>query len=463
MATYAEAIAFLESFINYELHRGRMKYNTRALHLRRFEHFLRSIGSPHRAIPLVHIAGTKGKGSTAVLLHSIAVEAGLHTGLYTSPHLESYCERIRIDRAPVSKRQFADAVESLRQQLERDGVHLESGYRTTFELLTTVAFNIFRDESVDLGIIETGLGGRLDATNVIEPEVSVITAIGLDHTHLLGTTHAAIAREKAGIVKTGRPVVVARQPSGHANEVLNTVHEICRRRGSLLYYAPRWVQIVSRTLRRDGQTVRYRLRGSATEIEVHLPLLGLHQAENLRAALAVIAVLRTRRWTIPDSAIRLGVKKVRWPGRIEWLGEQPPFVLDGAHCPLSVEALVQTIREQRPGWRPVFVFSLLDDKPIEATVAPVARIFPGCEMVVFRAPTVRGCPPGALAGSLRTMGFLVEEAKSPSDALAAAISCARRPHSLVVAFGSLYSVAPLRNAYQQLTSPDLASQKQSGK
>jgi dihydrofolate synthase/folylpolyglutamate synthase len=452
MATYTQAVSFLEGFINYELHRGRMKYNTRALHLRRFEVFLRGLGSPHRAAPVVHIAGTKGKGSTAALLHSILLEAGLCAGLYTSPHLESYCERIRVGRSPVSKRRFADAVESLHRRLERHGVRLEAGYRTTFELLTTVAFEMFRDAGVDLGIIETGLGGRLDATNIVRPEVSVITAIGLDHTHLLGATHGAIAREKAGIVKPGRPVVVARQPPGVVGEVLSVVREICRKRRSPFYYAPRWVRIVSRTARPNGQMVRYWLRRSSTEIEVRLPLLGRHQAENLRTALAVVELLRMHGWTISNSAIQLGAKNVNWPGRIEWLEGPPTLVLDGAHCPLSVEALVQTIREQRPAAHPVFLFSLLDDKPIEATVAPVARAFPGAEVVVFRAPSVRGCPTEVLIGPLRNMGFLVHEAENASDALRRAMSHAGI-HSLLIAFGSLYSVASLRKAYQRLTSP----------
>jgi len=458
MATYAEAISFLESFINYELHRGQMKYNTRALHLRLFDRFLRNLGSPHLAVPLIHIAGTKGKGSTAALLHSIAVEAGLRSGLYTSPHLESYCERIQIDRMPVSKRRFADAIESLRRHLERNGVRLASGYRTTFELLTTVAFEIFRKAKVDLGIIETGLGGRLDATNVVQPELSVITTIGLDHTHLLGTTHGAIAREKAGIVKTGRPVVVARQSPRVVNEVLDSVRETCRQRRSSFCYAPRWVRIVSRTIRPDGQTVRYELRRSATEIEVRLPLLGPHQAENLRTALAVIEILRARGWAIVDGAIRRGARKVHWPGRIEWLSGQPPFVLDGAHCPLSVEALARTIREQQPRSRPVFLFSLLDDKPIAATVAPMVGAFGGCRIVVFQAPTPRGRPPESLAGPLRDMGFVVEEARGPSEALRKAIARAET-NSFMVALGSLYSVAPLKKAYQRLTASGRASQR----
>jgi len=451
MATYSQAVSFLESFINYELHRGRMKYNTRALHIRRFEEFLRELGSPHRALPFVHIAGTKGKGSTAAILHSIACKAGLRTGLYTSPHLESYCERIRIGREAVSKKQFAEAVESLRRRLEQTGAKLESGYRTTFELLTTVAFELFRDRRAQLGIIETGLGGRLDATNVIRPELSVITTIGLDHTHLLGTTHRAIAREKAGIVKAGRPVVVARQSPGVAAEVLGAVRDICRRRGSRLYYAPRWVRTVSRTVRPDGQTVRYWLRRSAREVELALPLLGPHQAENLRTALAVVEVLRSRGWTIGDGAIRAGARTVFWPGRVEWLRGRPPLVLDGAHCPLSVEALLETIRERWPAARPIFLFSLLDDKPIEAIVATVARAFRGATVVVFRAPSVRGCPTESLAEPLRARGMAIVQADSPGEALRRAIALAQAD-TLLVAFGSLYSVAPLKKAYQRLTA-----------
>jgi dihydrofolate synthase/folylpolyglutamate synthase len=450
MATYSQTISFLESFINYELHRGRMKYGTRALHLRRFEEFLRRLGSPHRAVPFVHIAGTKGKGSTAALLHSIASEAGWRAGLYTSPHLESYCERFRIGRSLVSKRRLTRAVQSLRHRLEQSGVRLEPGFRTTFELLTTVAFEMFRDDRAEVGIIETGLGGRLDATNVILPEVSVITTIGLDHTHLLGTTHAAIAREKAGIIKAGRPVVVARQTPGAADEVLGVIREVCRQRGSPLYYAPRWVQIVSRTVRPDGQAVRYRIRRSGNEIAVRLPLLGRHQAENLRAALTVIEVLKSQGWAIPDAAIRAGVAKVNWPGRIEYVRGRPPLILDGSHCPLSVGALMETLHEIFPASQPVFLFSLLDDKPVGAIAAPAARAFPGAAIVVFPAPTVRGLPTDALVEPLQTLGLAVEEATDPARAARKAVSLAG-PDSLLVAFGSLYSVEPVRKAYQRLT------------
>ena len=451
MATYSQAVSFLESFINYELQRGRMKYGTRAVHLRRFEQFLRRLGSPHRAVPLVHVAGTKGKGSTAALLHSIASEAGLRAGLYTSPHLESYCERFRVGGSTVSKRRLSSAVESLRHRLEKSGVRLEAGYRTTFELLTTVAFEMFRDDGVELGVIETGLGGRLDATNVALPRLSVITTIGLDHTHLLGMTHGAIAREKAGIIKAGRPVVVARQTPGAANEVLTVIREVCRRRGSPFHYAPRRVQIVSRTARPEGQVVRYRLRRSGGEITVRLPLLGRHQAENLRTALAVVEVLRSQGWTIPDAAVRAGAARVNWPGRIECLGARPPLVLDGSHCPLSVEALVAALSESFPAFRPVFLFSLLDDKPVESVVAAVARAFPGATVVVFRAPTVRGLPADALAGPLRSLGLAVVEASDAARAVRKAVRLAG-PDSLVVAFGSLYSIEPLRNAYQRLTT-----------
>jgi dihydrofolate synthase/folylpolyglutamate synthase len=354
-------------------------------------------------------------------------------------------------------------VDSLRRRLRRDGVRLESGYRTTFELLTTVAFETFREAGVDLAIVETGLGGRLDATNVVEPQVAVITAIGLDHTHLLGTSARAIAREKAGIVKAGHPVVVGRQPRGDARDVLEVIRRRCREvavaaRAESAHYAPRRVEILSRVVGHGGQRVRCRWRRSGAELAVDLPLLGGHQAENLRTALATIEVLRARGWSIPDGAIRAGAAQVEWPGRVEWMGGKPPLVLDGAHCPLSVEALVETMRELKIGVarsarsarQPVFLFSLLDDKTLDAIVTPVARRFGGCPMVVFQAPSVRGCSPKALLRPLQDHGFLVETARGPADAVRRAIARADR-NSVLVAFGSLYSVAPLRKAYQRLT------------
>jgi len=451
MTTYAEAIGFLEGFIDYEKHRGLMKYNTRALHIRRFERFLRAIGSPHWAVPVVHIAGTKGKGSTAAILHSIAAEAGLTSGLFTSPHLSSYCERIQIDRQPIDRRAFARAVAALRRKIEAANHALEPGYRTTFELLVTLALEVFRERAVGLAILETGLGGRLDATNVVRPEVAVVTTIGLDHTHLLGATHGAIAREKAGIAKPGRPTVLARQGGAHGAEVRAAVAEVCRRKGSPLVPAARLVAIDVRIESLAGQRVRCRLHRSRRELDIFLPLAGRHQAENLRTALAAVEVLRGRGWAIPEAAIVAGVARTRWPGRIERLEGHPPLILDGAHCPVSVEALAATLRAHLAA-RPVFLFSLLDDKPVEPTLAPLGRLFAGCPVIAFRAPSVRGRDPEALLAPLRRLGLDARAAATPGRAvrLALALAGQERP---VVAFGSLYSIEPLRNAYLRLTGP----------
>lgn len=449
MATFAQAVQFLESFIDYERHRGRMKYNTRTLHIRRFGRFLRDIGSPHLAAPVVHLAGTKGKGSTAAILHSIAVEAGLRCGLYTSPHLESYCERIQIDRQPISKGRFARAADSLKRRLEKRGHELEPGYRTTFELLTTMALEVFRDEGVDLTILETGLGGRLDATNAVPSDLAVITAIGLDHTHLLGSTHERIAREKAGIIKPGRPVVVGRQGPGRVRRVLAVIRKVADRRGSRLTYAPRLVRVVSNCASPRGQRVCARIAGAGTELEVDLPLPGRHQVDNLQTALATVEMLRRRGWDIPDEAVVGGVARTVWPGRIELIGGCPPLVLDGAHCPLSVEALARTLEDRYPGREPVFVFSMLDDKPVVPTIQPMIRRFPGCRWVVFQAPSVRGCAVDRLDKALRDVGMVPASARNPSGALRKARGLAG-PSGLIVAFGSLYSEAPLRKAHQRL-------------
>jgi len=450
MASYREAVAFLESFVNYERNRGLMKYNTRSLHLRKFERFLRRIGSPQRAYSIVHIAGTKGKGSTAAVLHSIAVEAGIRSGLYTSPHLESYCERVRVDRKPISKRHFAEAVESLRGRLAADADRLETTYRTTFELLTALAFEVFRDEGVGLAIVETGLGGRLDATNVVSPEVSVITPVGLDHTHLLGTTPRAVAREKAGIVKPGRPVVVARQPRGSAGEILEVVGKVCRKRSSPLLYAPHLVEIADRRGAEGGQVVRLRWKRRPGGVEVFLPLLGPHQAENLRTALAVVEVLRRAGWAIGDEAIARGVSRVSWPGRVELLDGEVPLLLDGAHCELSAGALAETLCDRFSAMRPVFLFSLLAGKPVERVVRPIARVFRAGRFIVFRAPGPRGCRAAELVGPLKSLGLEVETARGPLGALRRALNPASRG-TLLVAFGTLYSVEPLRKAYRKLT------------
>jgi dihydrofolate synthase/folylpolyglutamate synthase len=450
VTTYSDAVSFLESFIDYERHRGRMKYNTRTLHLRRFERFLHAIGSPHRALPYIHLAGSKGKGSTAAILHSILVAAGLRSGLFTSPHLTSYCERIQINRRPVTKRRFARAIDKLRREISAGDAQLEPGYRTTFELLTALALEVFRDDGAEIGVLETGLGGRLDATNVVPARLAIITAIGLDHTHLLGRTHGAIAREKAGIIKPGRPVVVSRQARGRKTEVLDVVAEICASRGSPRHYAPSLVRILGRRESPGGQTVRVRLHRSGAELDCPLPLMGEHQAANLQMALAAVELLRDDGWEITDDAIVTGAAQVRWPGRMEYLPGPPPLVLDGAHCPLSVAALVKTLAERFAALEPVFLFSMLDDKDVEPMIRPLARRFAGARVIVFRAPSVRGRSPGSLVGPLRQQRLEAQSVERPVDAVRQALALVEEGN-LLVAFGTLYSIEPVRRAFRRLT------------
>ena len=243
--TYRQAVEFLEGFIDYEKDRSSLVYNTQQLHLERFRQFLDHLGSPDREFRAIHLAGSKGKGSTAALLHAVLSLSGARCGMYSSPHLASYCERIRIsdgsaaavDSGQISEAEFGRAMARVREGIESFPHDPERSYRTAFELLTAAAFVAFAEAGVEWALIETGLGGRLDATNVIEPALVVITAIGRDHAEVLGHTIEEIAAEKCGIIKPNTPVILAPQPAGQSDAIHRVVRETCARQHAPLHLA----------------------------------------------------------------------------------------------------------------------------------------------------------------------------------------------------------------------------------
>ena len=297
---YPEAIAYLHSLTDYEKTRIE-RYTPETLDLSRVERLLAAMDNPHTRFPVVHIAGTKGKGSTAALVESCLRSAGYRTGLYTSPHLHTFCERIQVNGEPISREDVVALVEEIRPLVERvPGV-------TTFEAITAMGLVTFWRRDVEIAVIEVGLGGRLDATNVVTPEVSVITSLSLDHTYLLGETLAEIAGEKAGIIKPGVPVVSAPQ----RDEAAGVLEAISRERQAPLIQVGRdWV-IQTEQKNLDGQTFTIQRAGSeASDLDgtYRLPLLGHHQVENGANAIAALEVLRGRGFEIPAEAVQTGLQ-----------------------------------------------------------------------------------------------------------------------------------------------------------
>jgi dihydrofolate synthase / folylpolyglutamate synthase len=402
------------------------------------------LGNPQASLPCLHIAGTNGKGSTAAMLAAICRTAGLRTGLYTSPHLASFTERIHVNGTPIGEAEIASLTDRLRElcaaHFAPEPTEPPAGqlpHPTFFELTTAMALVHFQQQKVDAAVIEVGLGGRLDATNVIHPRVAAITNITLEHEEYLGRTPAAIAGEKAGIIKPGVPVVTG--ASGEALEVIRRAAEKRQAPLTVLNEAYRWTVWHSGL---DGQVID--LEGPAGRYEaLRIRLAGRHQVENAVLAVALAEQARGRGLALSGQAIRDGLAQAAWPGRLQLIAGRPRILLDGAHNPAGARALAAFVGEHREELRDiVLVFGVLKDKDWGAMLdrlAPLARA-----IVLTHPPSARGLDPQALAaaaGRWRSPAVVPE----PAAALALAKTLAR-PDDTILVTGSLYTVGALLQA-----------------
>lgn len=413
--------------------------------LERIQFLLRALGSPERTFPAVHVAGTNGKGSTAAMIASILRAAGLRVGLFTSPHLVRYNERIVVDGRPISDSDLDALAGELEASVRAAAAAPGVGQPTEFEVATAAAVAYFARSGVDVAVVEVGLGGRWDSTNVVRSAVSVITPIGLDHTNRLGTTVAEIAGDKAGIIRSGVPVVSARQLSEAAQVIAGEAEA----RGAPLLMAGRDFDVRLREAGKGGTAfdVRWRRRWLR---ELRVPLLGPHQAVNGATAAAACLTLRESEpgaaglWAaVTDEAVRAGLQRVTWPGRMEVLPGAPAVVLDGAHNAEAAEVLAETLRTVFPGERPVFVMAVLREKPVDRmlrTLLPLGRA------VVFTAPRSSRTPPREPDELARRAAGLVETvAVEPSaEGAVARARALAGPEGLVCVCGSLYLVGEVR-------------------
>lgn len=352
--TGTEAIAFIQS----------ISWRGSKPGLERTQALLAAMGNPERRLKYIHIAGTNGKGSTAAMLSAVLQKAGYKVGMFTSPYLQRFHERMQINGQPISDGELSSTTARVAPLAEA-----MTDRPTEFELMTCVGFQWFADQNCDIVVLETGMGGRLDATNVIEhPEVCVITAIGLDHTRELGGTLTLIAGEKAGILKPGAPVVLYEAPA----EVDEVISGACARLGCpLTRTSPGSIRVHADNL--EGQEFDYppfsRLR---------LSLLGAHQRQNAATVLETLLVLREKSWNIPDTAIYEGLAAARWPGRFEILRREPLFIADGGHNPQCASALGANLAAYFPH-RPIhLLLGVMADKDWQTVmdlVAPLAASF----------------------------------------------------------------------------------------
>ena len=426
---YQAALSYILSFTDYEKLPAFL-YRADNFDLRRMAELLDRLGNPHLTSPAIHVAGTKGKGSTAAMIASALSAAGYRTGLYTSPHLHTFRERITIDGGMITEEEFAALTERLQPEIDEVNRRHDYGEITTFEILTALAFAFFMERRVDFQVLEVGLGGRLDATNVVMPRIAVITSISLDHAEVLGDSLAKIAGEKAGIIKPGTLVISAPQ----SNEVEGVIEEVCRSKGVSLITVGR--DVTWRKLKSDLSGQFFEVKGKAGNHKLIIPLLGEHQLENAAVAVATLEAL-----DIGVKDIARGLAQVQWPGRLEILRHEPLFLADGAHNADSANRLRETIEKYLHFDRLILILGASSDKDIAGIVGALAPL--SSQAIVTRSRHPRALAPNLLLEELEKQGVKGELAESVSSAVERAMEMAG-PRDLICATGSLFVAAEAR-------------------
>jgi len=417
-------------------------------HLERMRLLAEKLGDIHIGVPTVHVAGTKGKGSTAAMISAVLSSEGHKVGLFTSPHLHSILERVRVNLKPISKETFATLVEQVWPAVEWVGSEGGYGGVTFFELMTALAFLHFKQVRADFQVIEVGLGGRLDSTNVVVPAVSVLTSISLDHVATLGNTIEKIAREKAGIIKAGVPVVVAPQAEPDAARVFREVAD--DRRAPLFEVQDRmsWTKRDSDT---TGQA--FTLTGMDGSHELWMPLIGDHQLENAATAVMAVETLNDRGYRVSPESIAAGLRDVRWPGRLQVLQYRGrTVVVDGAHNPYSVKRVVQAVREYFSFDGVVLVFAALSGHSARGMLAELRALAP--RVVIVRSRHPRSGPTGPAARAVSELGL---DPPSQSDTVSGGFGRAMEiagTRDLVLCTGSLSVAAEVIEELQGI-QPEL--------
>ena len=376
---YPAAVRLAMGLADFE--RGTHTPGHSTFHLERISRLLERLGNPHLAVPTIHVAGTKGKGSTAAMIASILSAAGHRVGLYTSPSLHTVTERVRVGMEPIGQEDFAGLVERMWPEVEWVGEHGGYGPLMYFEFLTTLAFQHFSEINADFQVIEVGLGGRLDATNVVHPAVSVITSISLDHTGVLGDTIPSIAAEKAGIIKDGVPVVVAPQDEA----ALDTIRRIAVERGSPMVDVERSLSWQPYHSDLNGQS--FTVRGLRDTYKVSLPLIGEYQQENAATAIAAAETLMDAGHPLTKGDILDGLRNARWPGRFQVLrGDGPRVIVDGAHNPYSMGRFVEAFTRHVDYEHPFVVFGAVSGHSALGMLEELAALNPTVIAVQSRHP-----------------------------------------------------------------------------
>ena len=439
---YWTALDYILSFADYE----RAPRSSIVFDLRRMAELLHRLGDPHLPARSIHIAGTKGKGSIAAMIAAVLIEANYKTGLFTSPHLHTLRERIRVNGEPITEEELATLVEKLKPEIEAVNHHGLFGQLTTFEILTALAFCYFEDKGVDFQVLETGLGGRLDATNVVKAEVCVISSISFDHTDVLGNTLAQIATEKAGIIKPGSIVV----SSPKSSEAALVIERVCQEKGARLIRVGR--EVTWQVTMFDSSGQRFRIKGLNGDYELFIPLLGAHQLENAASAVAALEALATMGVRVSPESIAVGLAKVQWSGRLEILRTEPMLVVDGAHNAESASRLKEALQRYFSFGLLILIVGTSWDKDIPGIIAELADL-PGADIIVTQSRHPRAVAPSGLKTEFSKHGLEPLVADSVVSAIDRALSIAK-PRDLICITGSIFVVAEAIE-YLKGISPEL--------
>jgi dihydrofolate synthase / folylpolyglutamate synthase len=453
--SYQAALSFLYGRIDYERALA-MPYGSRELKLDRMRELLKRLGNPQDCLAIVHVAGTKGKGSTSAMIASVLTAAGYATGLYTSPHLHRLEERFMVDAQACEAAELVELTDTLRPivaDMDREASLAATGETgpTYFELTTAIGFLHFARRRVDAAVVEVGLGGRLDSTNVCLPRLAIITSISFDHMKQLGNTLEAIAGEKAGIIKPGVPVVSGVTAEGPRR----VIEEIGRSRGALLVQLGRDFDFAYHPAAFDDETsqpsidfVSHTAGREQFRRGVSVGLLGAHQGANAAVALSALDQLTRQGWSIPEAALRRGLADVRWPARIEVVARRPTVILDAAHNVASIAALVQTLRESFTARQRVLVFATTRDKQVSEMLE---RLVPHFDRLILTRyeNNPRGVPPDELAACVRRMSDApLEICPNPATAWHAARDLATED-DLICVTGSFFIAAEMRSEWSR--------------
>lgn len=455
---YNLALDYLYSFVDYSLKHA-SELAKADFNLDRMRDLMAELGNPQEKYPIIHVAGTKGKGSVSALAASALHAAGYKTGLYTSPHLQDYAERIQVDKEPISHGELAKLVEEIKPAVAR------VPYLTTFEITTALGFLYFANQGCDAAVIEVGLGGRLDATNIVTPRVSVITSLSLDHTLVLGDTLAEIAGEKAGIIKPGIPVVSSPQKD-EALEVLKKVADENDCAFTLVGKDIKF-ELVSHSI--EGQTLQVSLSGAPKgrsrsanfnypsttastglasaqgEVTLTIPLLGTHQVENAAVA---YAALKTSGLDVPDEAIQGGFESAKWRSRFEIARREPPVIFESAHNQDSFARMCQTLETYFPEKQVYLILGASEDKNLTGmfeVLKPKIK-----KLIATRADHPRAKEPELICQLAEQAGIESEAVEPVEAALERALELSENDGSIVLSAGSIFVTGEVMTAWDKI-------------